>query len=418
MTIIKYPHIYFNWIFLSLTCLSAQEHALYPIHADGRWGYIDSTGAVVIPVSLKYDYVCEFHDGLARVNVGGKLYRRFRHYDYRRHEEIRGGKWGYINRAGALIVEVKYDHATDFHEGRAFVNTGGEWTFDYRVKDHIGVAPECEGGSWLMISITGNIVKAENTFSQVRDFHESRAWVRICKPSKNNYSDRDSCFWGGIDTAGQYIIFVQFRRVTDFNNHTAWVMVRERYGIIDLDGHYIIHPDSSGYKLLSDFSEGLAWAEKDTDRYIINHSGEILFRADYDLVRPFSDGVAWVRKNNRFFLIDRNGSIRCESPGPWMNDFREGYALVSDKNSQKCGFIDKSGKYVIKPVYDHGNDFDGGIAPVSQNGKWGCINSDGKIIIPFRFSKIEKFNGALARFEIEHRWGYINRRGDIVWEGK
>ncbi len=410
--------MYIATMFLTVISLSAQEQALYPVHADGRWGYIDSSGAVVIPVSLNYDYVCAFHDGLARVNVGGKLYRRFRNYDYRRHEEVRGGKWGYINRASELITEVKYDYATDFHEGRAFVNTGGEWTFNCRVKDHIGVAPECEGGRWSMISVTGNSVKVENTFFEVRDFHEGRAWVKTCKPSVKHYSDNDSCLWGAIDTAGQYVIPALFRRVTDFENHTAWVAARDYYGIIGLDGRYIMDPDSNRYKLLSDFSEGLAWAEKDSDRYFINHSGDLLFRADYDLVHPFSDSVAWVRSKNRFFLIDRNGSIRCESPGAWMNDFREGYSVAGDKNSQKCGFIDKSGQFVIEPVYDHGKDFDGGIARVSQNGKWSCIDSGGKVIISFRFSKIEKFNGVLARFEIDHQWGYMNRRGDIVWTGK
>ena len=55
---------------------------------DGRYGFIDQTGAEVIP--FKYDYVFNFSNGLAMI----QLY----------------GKWGYIDKTGTEVITCKYDH--------------------------------------------------------------------------------------------------------------------------------------------------------------------------------------------------------------------------------------------------------------------------------------------------------------------
>jgi hypothetical protein len=43
---------------------------LYPFLRGGKWGYIDRSGTVVIEPG--FDEAAEFLDGLARVKVGGK----------------------------------------------------------------------------------------------------------------------------------------------------------------------------------------------------------------------------------------------------------------------------------------------------------------------------------------------------------
>ena len=68
-------------------CFYGQEPVLCK-NKDGRYGFIDQTGAEVIP--FKYDYAANFSNGQALV----QLY----------------GKWGYINEAGAEVILCKYDH--------------------------------------------------------------------------------------------------------------------------------------------------------------------------------------------------------------------------------------------------------------------------------------------------------------------
>ncbi|MDR2138593.1 MAG: WG repeat-containing protein [Tannerella sp.] len=41
----------------------------------------------------------------------------------------RNGKWGYINRAGKVVIPLKYDRATDFSGGEALVRLNGQSFF-------------------------------------------------------------------------------------------------------------------------------------------------------------------------------------------------------------------------------------------------------------------------------------------------
>ncbi|MHC4489349.1 MAG: WG repeat-containing protein [Planctomycetota bacterium] len=58
---------------------------------EGRWGYIDNSGKVVI--AQQYDDARDFSEGLARVNISGK--------------------WGYIDRYGDIFIEATFVDSLD-----------------------------------------------------------------------------------------------------------------------------------------------------------------------------------------------------------------------------------------------------------------------------------------------------------------
>jgi hypothetical protein len=71
-----------------------------------KWGFIDETGRVVIP--MRYDQVTSFHDGLAAV---GKYYGSGRNL-----------KWGVVEKLGPQVTpQVKYDAVKILGEGFAAV---------------------------------------------------------------------------------------------------------------------------------------------------------------------------------------------------------------------------------------------------------------------------------------------------------
>lgn len=69
--------------------------------ANGKKGYINKFGEEVIK-NVKADYIFEFHDGLARVSVGGKS--------------------GFIDKSGKLVIPKRYNFARDFSEGISSVS--------------------------------------------------------------------------------------------------------------------------------------------------------------------------------------------------------------------------------------------------------------------------------------------------------
>lgn len=79
-----------------IDCLS---EGLAVVKRDGKYGFIDNTGQVVIPP--KYDLVWDFSEGLARVSQNGKA--------------------GFIDNTGKVVIPLKYDKAYSFYNGVAGV---------------------------------------------------------------------------------------------------------------------------------------------------------------------------------------------------------------------------------------------------------------------------------------------------------
>ena len=74
---------------------------------NGKWGFIDKTDKVVIPI--KYDDAWSFSEGLARVELNGK--------------------YGFIDKTDKVVIPIKYDDAWSFSEGLASVALNGKWGF-------------------------------------------------------------------------------------------------------------------------------------------------------------------------------------------------------------------------------------------------------------------------------------------------
>lgn len=86
--------------------------------SGGRFGFFDRHGKVVIPA--RYAFALPFSEGLAAVCNGCK------EVAVGEHKAMRGGQWGYINRQGKLVIPTQYEEAESFENGRARVKLGGQ----------------------------------------------------------------------------------------------------------------------------------------------------------------------------------------------------------------------------------------------------------------------------------------------------
>jgi hypothetical protein len=71
----------------------------------------------------------------------------------------------------------------------------------------------------------------------------------------------------------------------------------------------------------------------------------------------------------------------------------------------------------IKPVYDGlgpNTRFSGGLAAVSQNGRYGYIDRSGNAVVPFQYDRGYEFSEGLAKVELDGKVGYINKQGTVV----
>lgn len=113
------------------------------VKLDGKFGFIDKTGCEVIP--LQNDWAGDFHEGLAK--LGGQCFIDKAGQKVLDLAELGivfsssfsnglavalcepGGKRGYIDKTGELVIPCKYDEAHDFHDDLAMVREGRTWGF-------------------------------------------------------------------------------------------------------------------------------------------------------------------------------------------------------------------------------------------------------------------------------------------------
>lgn len=79
------------------------------------------------------------------------------------------------------------------------------------------------------------------------------------------------------------------------------------------------------------------------------------------------------------------------------------------------GYIDPSGKIVVKPAYEFASQFNDGYAAVQLHGKWGYIDETGKMVVQPQFNQADPFSEGLARVvvdpDVSQYPGYIDPTG-------
>ena len=78
------------------------EDGLLAVVVDGKHGFIDMTGRMVIPPT--FDFVWQFSEGRASAWQNGRA--------------------GFIDRTGTFVIPARFEYAKAFHEGLAEVELG------------------------------------------------------------------------------------------------------------------------------------------------------------------------------------------------------------------------------------------------------------------------------------------------------
>jgi len=81
--------------------------------ADGRYGFFDPAGHIVIPAH--FDFAQPFHQGRAAVCMDCEKRVMGEHWT------MVGGRWGYIDGTGELVIPLRFDRVKSFSEGHATV---------------------------------------------------------------------------------------------------------------------------------------------------------------------------------------------------------------------------------------------------------------------------------------------------------
>ncbi len=222
----------------------ADEGPLFPVEVDGRLGFINVHGQMVIPAQFEPDPFSVFSEGLAPVRTG------------------MGEKVGYIDTTGAMVIRPQFDLADAFSEGLAPVaGANGLWgfidktgVFALPARYDLKPGPFTDGLSAVLIDErlkggelrgayidkTGAVVIGPSEW--LAGFSEGLAMVG---------APRDGVVkWGYMDTSGAMVIEPQFAFAQEFSEELAAVGFPygesgAKWGIIDKTGAWWLSPSST-----------------------------------------------------------------------------------------------------------------------------------------------------------------------------
>lgn len=222
-----------------------------------------------------------------------------------------------------------------------------------------------------------------------------------------NFKDKGQTVF--VDNQGQEQLQTPYTSQLNFGYDDLLPVKKSGYtaGFMNRAGELAI---AAPHDQLGLFSEGLAWF-KDLVKTenggvtvrmgYMNRAGKVVIPGIYNRAYDFSDGLAKVTRAGKTFYIDHNGKTVIPPISGLQNSetFSNGLAAVtirttvSGKSFLRTGFIDTSGKWAIKPVYDSATPFSEGVATATVNGKSGLIDTAGKWIIKPQYSGGSTFLG-------------------------
>ena len=159
---------------------------------------------------------------------------------------------------------------------------------------------------------------------------------------------------------------------------------------------------------------------------MIDKKGNRISNKTYDFLEDFSEGLAKFTENGKFGFIDKSERIVIRpiyqdgSILSYFGAFRDGLFKIefgfnggkSFLGSGKFGYIDKTGKVAINPIFDSADDFKAGKAVVSKDGKYFFINKRGERISQ-NFDDLGYESDGMIKFGVGN---ILNRKyGFIRW---
>jgi hypothetical protein len=233
---------------------------LAAIKVGDRWGYLNTGGKLAIPVN--YEKVTVFNSGYAAVQRDNNFFvldHNGKEYqvdspgivDLNEFSEklasfkTKAGLIGFIDGAGKVAIQPKFQSAGDFHGGLAwakstsgkigYIDPKGEWVIEPKFDAGKNLDPVSglmrvkTGDKWGYSSKTGNVTYMADS-EAIEDFSNGLA--------KGKKGDK----FGFFNNKMEWAIEPQFDGARDFKNSYASVKTGELWGVIDKTGNWVIKP--------------------------------------------------------------------------------------------------------------------------------------------------------------------------------
>lgn len=346
----------------------------YVSHTGGKWGFINANGTVVIPPQ---------YDGFIPSQGGTCIVRTEK-------------KWGMTDSTGKQLMPFEYDGISYLYSGSQLfvqtqmntvqmgcIDTLGNVVIPLQYKKIIPLGQGYMGvtttGKWGVVKTDGTVI-AEEKYMEVRRFSEGYAAVRYGRK------------WGIIDSTGQELIAPEYDDVGVFSNGMCAVKKSLYWGYVNTSGQLII---PCVYTAAGPFLGPTAPVRTREGAGLIDRGGKLIVKPTYSLIeRLGATPVYSVKKNNTWGLMNREGKLLVSPRFAKLKDIGSG--RIAYLEHIHWGVIDTNGAVITVSLFDRVGEFSDGLCPVSVDSKWGYIRTDGSYAVTPRFRSAGQFGSGLA----------------------
>jgi hypothetical protein len=320
------------------------------------------------------------------------------------------GKYGYTDARGNIVIPAQYDLAYEFFEGLAAVNRG------YQRREKLIFGLSSQGGDesngeihdsrWGFIDYSGREVIPLVYDEVVSSFENGLAQVRF------------RFYYGFIDRLGNEVVPVEYERIDLLGETLLIVQRNENWGLINYKGEEIIPFEyqklNNAYNRYEEVTNKYLIAQKGGLFGIIDLAGTVLLPFRYKEIYGFSEGRAAVQSLNRKWgYIDESIQEAISCKYDYAGQFTEERAAIG--RDEGYGYIDLLGQEVVPPYYDAvGRHYSDGLATVCIKDKWGAVDKNGIEVIPLRFSGLDTFQFGRFKGWLGHKTVNVDREGNII----
>ena len=316
---------------------------LFGFESKDKFGYMDKTGKIIIQPDYSYSHnassIPNFMNGYAVIKQNGMT--------------------GLINKKGEVVIPFIYE--------------------TLRILSSINnyfIATKKEGGK-----TTYGLITAQNKTAVPFEYEELVIDSNLVGVKKNG-------LWGLVDLSGKQILNTEYNSLTP--NSKYRVLKAEKgaqYGYIDLTGKWLFEKSKNVFTLYSCKLGMIQYKVNNKYGYLDLKGNEVII-SKYESTTDFENtGLAKVSQyksgatyNTVYGFIDRNGKEIIPVKYELMGVFSNGLVWAKDPETNRYGFMDKTGSWVLKPVYLSANGFDesGGAWVKFTDDKHHYINKAGK----------------------------------------
>ena len=221
--------------------------------------------------------------------------------------------------------------------------------------------------------------------------------------------------YGYIDKLNNVVIPFQFDQASDFINGRAIVEKGGKSGVINRAGKYILPLE---FNEIGQYSEGLIYGAKDSLYGFYNLMGKQVIESRFSDVFPFENSKSKVILNGNEAFIDSTGSFVIDPQHKEVFYFNDTMLIFRD--SILYGIKTISNKVILKPTYEYISPLINGRAIFIQNNKLGYVDESGKKVIKNMFDLIPNFkqlcvfHDGFAKVKIKGKFAVIDKHGNFV----